>query len=92
MKHTIAALLVASSTVLSAGVQANTALVDGVRMAPSYPERPVPPRGTHRSVVLEMFGHPAVALTDADNGSDVWDYGTFRIFFVDDEVEFARVW
>jgi hypothetical protein len=92
MKTTLAAVLLVSSTVLSSGVQANTPVSDGVRMAPSYPERPVPPRGTHRTVVLEMFGHPAIALTDADTGSDVWDYGTFRVFFVDDEVEFARVW
>ena len=91
MKHTIAASILASS-LLVVGAQANTDVADGVRMAPSYPERPVPPRGTHRSVVLEMFGSPAITLTDAENGSDVWDYGTFRVFFVDDEVEFARVW
>lgn len=91
MKHLIAASILASS-LLTIGAQANTAVVDGVRLAPHYPERPVPPRGTHRSVVLEMFGSPAITLTDAGNGSDVWDYGTFRVFFVNDEVKFARVW
>jgi len=63
-----------------------------VRLAPSHAERPVPPRGTHRSVVLQMFGNPAIKLKDASRGSDVWDYGTFRVFFVDDEVQFARPW
>ncbi len=92
MKHTAAALLFATSAMFSVGAQANANVVDGVQMAPSNTERAVPPRGTHRSVVLEMFGNPAIVLTDAENTSDIWDYGTFRVFFVNDEVEFARVW
>ncbi len=60
------------------------------RFAPTYPDRPVPSRGMTQSEVLAVAGEPANKM--AGIGSQVWDYGTYRVFFSQDEVAFTRVW
>jgi hypothetical protein len=61
-----------------------------VRLAPSYPERPVPQIGDSREYVLNYYGEPARTLYS--NDAEVWDYGTFRVFLQNDKVAFSRVW
>ncbi|MEM7260308.1 MAG: hypothetical protein AAF404_23290, partial [Pseudomonadota bacterium] len=60
------------------------------RFAPTYPDRPVPERGMVKTDVLAAVGEPANRMTG--NGSEVWDYGTYRVFFSADEVAFTSVW
>lgn len=87
------ATLLATTTLL-AGTFISTsahALPDGVNLAPSYPERPVPRQGSDRKAVVEALGEPARRLSGTGN-SEVWDYGTFRVFFKGETVAFTRVW
>lgn len=60
------------------------------RFAPTYPDRPVPQRGMKKQEVLAAVGSPANQMTG--NGSEIWDYGTYRVFFSGDVVSFTRVW
>lgn len=60
------------------------------RFAPTYPDRPIPSRGMMMDDVLASVGEPANRMTG--NGSEVWDYGTYRVFFSADEVAFTSVW
>lgn len=60
------------------------------RFAPTYPERPVPQRGMKKQEVLAAVGTPANQM--AGSGTEIWDYGTYRVFFSDDVVAFTRVW
>ncbi len=82
-----ACALVASSLVGVA--QAGQPL--GVNLAPSYPDRPIPQRGEDRQQVLDTVGKPAAKQAGIGD-SEVWDYGTFRVFFKGDTVAFTRVW
>lgn len=63
-----------------------------VRLAPSYPERPVPQIGDSSQHVLGYYGAPAKKIRSKNAGAEVWDYGTFRVFMQDDKVAFSRVW
>ncbi|OED40002.1 hypothetical protein AB833_12470 [Chromatiales bacterium (ex Bugula neritina AB1)] len=62
-----------------------------LNLAPSYPERPVPLRGEDRETVLQTVGQPAARQAGIGD-TEVWDYGTFRVFFRGDKVAFTRVW
>lgn len=62
-----------------------------MKLAPSYPERPVPARGMSRDMVVADLGQPANRLAGTAS-SEVWDYGTFRVFFHQDQVAFTKVW
>lgn len=62
-----------------------------LKLAPSYPERPVPTRGMSRDMVVADLGQPAKRLA-GNAGSEVWDYGTFRVFFHGEQVAFTKVW
>lgn len=61
------------------------------KLAPSYPQRPVPAYGMTRQTVVATHGQPANRLAGTA-GSEVWDYGTFRVFFQNDNVAFTKVW
>jgi len=63
-----------------------------VRLAPTYPERPVPQIGDSSQRVLSYYGEPAKKINSASSGAEVWDYGTFRLFMHNDRVAFSRVW
>jgi len=63
-----------------------------VRLAPTYPERPVPQVGDSTQHVLSFYGAPAKKISSKNAGAEVWDYGTFRLFMQDDKVAFSRVW
>ncbi len=60
-------------------------------LAPTYPGRPVPTKGTSKQEVLASIGAPPSKLPGTA-GSEVWDYGTFRVFFKNDKVAFTNVW
>lgn len=60
-------------------------------LAPTYPDRPIPGKGTTRQEVLATIGSPPSKLPGTA-GSEVWDYGTFRVFFKQDIVAFTSVW
>lgn len=62
-----------------------------IALAPSYPERPVPTRGAFKSVVASDLGQPAHKIA-GQAGSEIWDYGTFRVFFQHEKVAFTKVW
>lgn len=62
-----------------------------IALAPSYPERPVPARGAFKSVVASDLGQPAKKIS-GQSGSEIWDYGTFRVFFQHEQVAFTKVW
>ena len=59
--------------------------------APTYPDRPVPVKGTSKQEVLATIGTPPSKLPGT-SGSEAWDYGTFRVFFKHDVVAFTSVW
>jgi hypothetical protein len=60
------------------------------RLAPTYPDRPIPARGMNMQQVLAAVGEPATRMTGSK--SEVWDYGTYRVMFTDDKVAFTQVW
>lgn len=62
-----------------------------VSYAPSYSERPVPARGETQETVVAELGQPPHRLP-GNAGNEVWDYGTFRVFFQNEKVAFTRVW
>ncbi len=84
----LAASTLLASTLVSTAVQA---LPESVNLAPSYPERPVPRIGADRKSVVEALGEPARRIAGSGD-AEVWDYGTFRVFFKGDNVAFTRVW
>ena len=89
-KTTLAAATLSLSLLGTSSVMALP--TDGsVRLAPSYPERPVPQVGDSSRDVLSFYGAPAKKIS-SNNGAEVWDYGTFRLFMQDDKVVFSRVW
>ena len=61
------------------------------KLAPTYPGRPVPTKGTSKQEVLASIGAPPSKLPGTA-GAEVWDYGTFRVFFKNDKVAFTNVW
>lgn len=90
-KLTFAAATLALSIIGSTSAIALPA--DGsVRLAPSYPERPVPQIGDSSQLVLNYYGSPAKKINGNNAGVEVWDYGTFRLLMQDDKVAFSRVW
>lgn len=90
-KLTFAAAALALTIVGSSGAMALP--TDGsVRLAPSYPERPVPQIGDSSQLVLSYYGSPAKKIAGNNQGTEVWDYGTFRLFMHNDKVAFSRVW
>jgi len=89
-KTTLAAVTLVVSLLSSSNALALP--TDGsVRLAPSYPERPVPQVGDSSQQVLGFYGSPSRKI-DSNNGTEVWDYGTFRLFMRDNKVAFSRVW
>lgn len=62
-----------------------------LKLAPSYEDRPVPTRGMSRDMVVADLGQPANRLAGSA-GSEVWDYGTLRVFFHNEAVAFTKVW
>ena len=90
-KTTIAAVTFAISLLGTSNAMALP--TDGsVRLAPSYPERPVPQIGDSSQHVLGYYGAPAKKISSRNAGAEVWDYGTFRVFMQDNKVAFSRVW
>lgn len=91
IKTTFAAVSLAISLLGTSNAMALPA--DGsVRLAPSYPERPVPQVGDSSQFVLSYYGTPAKKITTNNAGAEMWDYGTFRLFMQDNQVAFSRVW
>ena len=78
---------------LDENVAARSDYINGtaVDLAPTYPDRPVPVRGTSKQEVLATIGSPPSKLPGT-SGDEVWDYGTFRVFFNQEVVAFTRVW
>ncbi len=68
-----------------------TAASGPVNRAPSYPGRPVPSHGASKELVLSELGQPPHKIP-GKGGSEVWDYGTFRVFFQYEKVAFTKVW
>ncbi len=62
-----------------------------IAQAPHYPERPVPARGAFKATVASDHGQPANKIS-GQSGSEVWDYGTFRVFFHNEQVAFTKPW
>lgn len=60
-------------------------------LAPSYSERPIPEHGASKADVLADLGQPPLRIPGSA-GAEVWDYGTFRVFFQNEAVAFTRVW
>jgi len=90
-KTTFSAVTLAIS--LLGGSNAMALPTDGsVKLAPSYPERPVPQIGDSSQLVLSYYGAPATKISSDNEGAEVWDYGTFRLFIHNDKVAFSRVW
>jgi len=90
-KTTLAAATLSISLLGTSNVMALP--TDGsVRLAPSYPERPVPQVGDSTEYVLSFYGAPAKKISSKNDGAEVWDYGTFRLFMHDNKVAFSRVW
>lgn len=91
LKTTFAAITLSIS--LLGTTHAMALPTDGsVRLAPSYPGRPVPQIGDSSQHVLNYFGAPAKKMSGANDGTEVWDYGTFRLLIQNDKVAFSRVW
>jgi len=87
-KITAAAALV---LVTATGSNALATTPGSVNLAPSYSERWVPATGASRQTVLEKAGTPTRKQFGTNN-AEVWDYGTFRVFFYGEKVAFTRVW
>ena len=62
-----------------------------IARAPHYPERPVPARGAFKTAVASDHGQPANKIS-GQSGSEIWDYGTFRVFFHNEQVAFTKPW
>ncbi len=56
----------------------------------SFAEFHLPAVGVSKSDLTRIYGKPLRQLSGFD-GSDIWDYGSFRVFLKDDSVTFAAM-
>jgi len=90
-----AGLVISAALCVSAPVSANTAdaSTPNATLFPAhdYSTFSLPAIGETASQVNRLYGEPA-SRQQGSNGVDMWDYGSFRVIFTDNEVSYAAMW